>query len=500
MHEDDLARNARLLAEIAVNAELRQRYREDANAVRHRYGLEPVEVPERLALLTLPGRRSQSGMVGVVFAAVAEGVALAHLLDHNGVHLDDQTQEVVQRASAHVKGMTVQSAHSGVSMDELDRARKTLAMPIHRNSHQSPPGGTSQADDAVHRDDGGENPEPLGNGGGGTGENRFDDQIGQAAKRYGLDPALLKGVIKQESGFDPSAQSSAGARGLMQLMPSTAKGLGVSDPTNPAQSINGGARYLSQMIRLFGGDVQKGLAAYNAGPGNVKKYGGVPPFEETQNYVRRVMGYAAEFRGGAEPGTAPVDATSPPAQANGEASRAPGQVVYGEDKGADAGALALDPSSANGLGQRALAAAASQIGVHEVGGEDLGPQVERFQAATGATGQAWCASFVTWAFQRAGHDMPQGNWASVANWVGAARQGTAGLEIISPEAARPGDIVAYDWGFGDDFGSDAHIGLVASRVHDGSFEAVEGNHSDSVGQVPRRLDQANILFLRLRGT
>jgi hypothetical protein len=150
------------------------------------------------------------------------------------------------------------------------------------------------------------------------------------------------------------------------------------------------------------------------------------------------------------------------------------------------------------LGRRALAAASGQIGVTEVG-EDRGPQVERFQAATGATGQAWCASFVTWAFERAGRETPEGNWAAVSSWVNAARQGASGLQIIEPGDARPGDIVAYDWGHGEDFGADAHIGLVASRVEGGRFQAVEGNTSDRVDEVDRTLTEATIVFMRLGG-
>lgn len=118
---------------------------------------------------------------------------------------------------------------------------------------------------------------------------RFDAQINEAARRHGVPPRLLKALIEQESRFDPNARSSAGAQGLTQLMPGTARELGVRNPNNPAEAIDGGARYLSQQLRTFNGDTRLALAAYNAGPGNVRRHGGVPPFRETQNYVRNIM-------------------------------------------------------------------------------------------------------------------------------------------------------------------------------------------------------------------
>ncbi len=123
--------------------------------------------------------------------------------------------------------------------------------------------------------------------------------IDQAAARNGLDPAVLYGLIQQESGFDPDARSSAGALGLTQLMPGTASTLGVSEPLNPAQSIEGGARYLGQLLRQFGGNVTDALAGYNAGAGAVERYGGVPPYSETQQYVVKVLENAAAYRQGA---------------------------------------------------------------------------------------------------------------------------------------------------------------------------------------------------------
>jgi soluble lytic murein transglycosylase-like protein len=131
----------------------------------------------------------------------------------------------------------------------------------------------------------------------------FGAEITAAAKKHGIDPALLAGLVKQESGFNPTAGSPAGARGLTQLMPGTAAGLGVTDVLDPIQSLDGGAKYLRQQLDAFGGDLTRALAAYNAGPGAVQRYGGVPPYAETQNYVRIVQANAAQYRaaGGGTP-------------------------------------------------------------------------------------------------------------------------------------------------------------------------------------------------------
>lgn len=125
---------------------------------------------------------------------------------------------------------------------------------------------------------------------------QYDALIQQAARDQGVDPALLKGLVQAESGFDPSSVSSVGAQGLAQLMPDTAKGLGVTNPFDPLQNLEGGARFLAGALKRFGGNEQLALAAYNAGPGAVERYGGIPPYAETQAYVPRVLGYANEYR------------------------------------------------------------------------------------------------------------------------------------------------------------------------------------------------------------
>jgi soluble lytic murein transglycosylase-like protein len=138
---------------------------------------------------------------------------------------------------------------------------------------------------------------PQGATAGGEGEGAsYEALVDQAAARNGLDPAVLHGLIQQESGFDPTATSSAGAAGLTQLMPGTASSLGVADPLDPAESIEGGARYLGEMMSRFGGNTADALAAYNAGPGAVQQYGGVPPYAETETYVSKVLGYAESYR------------------------------------------------------------------------------------------------------------------------------------------------------------------------------------------------------------
>lgn len=118
---------------------------------------------------------------------------------------------------------------------------------------------------------------------------QYNDIIAEMGAKYNVPVNLISKVIETESNFDEKVTSPAGAQGLMQLMPATAKSLGVEDPFNARQNIEGGVKYLKSMLNKYNGDLTLALAAYNAGPGNVDKYGGVPPFEETENYIEKIL-------------------------------------------------------------------------------------------------------------------------------------------------------------------------------------------------------------------
>jgi len=157
----------------------------------------------------------------------------------------------------------------------------TSTPPTNRNNRPSPASGRPGKNNGIHDDAGV--------------KETIENCIQEAAQKYDLAPGLIKAVIKAESDFRVDAVSVAGAQGLMQLMPATAKDLGVSNPFDIRQNIDGGVRYLRHMFDLFDGDTRLALSAYNAGPGNVHKYGGDVPFPETRRYVARVLASVGDF-------------------------------------------------------------------------------------------------------------------------------------------------------------------------------------------------------------
>jgi soluble lytic murein transglycosylase-like protein len=159
-----------------------------------------------------------------------------------------------------------------------------------------------------------------------TGDAKVDSFIVEAGTRHGVDPVLLYAIMHQESAFKKRALSHKGARGLMQLMPGTAARFGVRDIFDPAQNINGGARYMRFLLDRFGGDVRLALAGYNAGEGAVDRYSGIPPYRETREYVRRISARYALMRDPESARLAPVVSTAQAAAAN--AAPADASLIY----------------------------------------------------------------------------------------------------------------------------------------------------------------------------
>src|SRR4051794_27870959 len=217
----------------------------------------------------------------------------------------------------------------------------------------------------------------------------------------------------------------------------------------------------------------------------------VPPPEPKAGDSGQFMAAAAQVVDQKKGGSGSFLAVQPPAgppSAVASAASVPGMV--------DAAAVAAPGSGASSVGAAALKVAQTQLGVHEQG-VNTGAEVDKYLAAAKVgPGNPWCASFVTWSLEQSGHKMNGSGWAAVQTWVQHAEAKQDNLQLVDAADARPGDIVAYDWGHGEDFGSDGHIGFLASNVKDGKFTALEGNNHDQVMKVPRDVNMANVKFIR----
>ncbi|MEO9176868.1 MAG: NlpC/P60 family protein [Gaiellales bacterium] len=277
---------------------------------------------------------------------------------------------------------------------------------------------------------------------------QYDSLIEQAARDQGVDPALLKGLVQAESGFDNGSVSSVGAQGLTQLMPDTARGLGVTNSFDPLQNLEGGARFLAGALKRFGGNEQLALAAYNAGPAAVERYGGIPPFAETQAYVPRVLGYAAQYRAegfGQTPATA---ATTPLPAAAPSASALGGGSVSSSDAATIANAEATAPTPA---AQHAIAVAAQYLGTPY-----------HFGGASPASGFD-CSGLAQYAYGQSGVTLPRV----------AADQFTVG-QPVDRASLQPGDLVFFQ----DSTGYIHHVGMYL-----GDDKFIQAPHTGDVVKI-----------------
>jgi cell wall-associated NlpC family hydrolase len=265
---------------------------------------------------------------------------------------------------------------------------------------------------------------------------QYDSMIQQAARDQGVDPALLKGLVQAESGFNNTSVSSVGAQGLTQLMPDTARGLGVTNSFDPLQNLEGGARFLAGALKRFGGNEQLALAAYNAGPAAVERYGGIPPFAETQAYVPRVLGYAAQYRAegfGQTPATsvpaATVPGTTTPSPLPAASALTGTTAVSSSDAATIANAEATAPTPA---AQHAIAVASQYLGTPY-----------HFGGASPASGFD-CSGLAQYAYGQSGVGLPRV----------AADQFKVG-QPVDRASLQPGDLVFFQ----DSTGYIHHVGM-----------------------------------------
>ncbi|GLY27012.1 transglycosylase SLT domain-containing protein [Kineosporia sp. NBRC 101731] len=231
-----------------------------------------IELPRNSAMQATKGTRVSS----IAAAQPGDLVFFGSPVHHVGIYLGDGKMIDAPKAGDVVRIRDVYETPSQIRRVLTDTSASTSADPSGASAPGSVGATLAKLTGAIGA-----------TGASALGSTPYADIFTAAGKRYGLDPALLAAVARTESNYNASAKSPAGAQGLMQLMPGTARQLGV-DPMVPAQAVDGAARYLSDQLRTFG-RVDLALAAYNAGPGAVRKYDGVPPYTETENYVRRVQ-------------------------------------------------------------------------------------------------------------------------------------------------------------------------------------------------------------------
>jgi cell wall-associated NlpC family hydrolase len=282
---------------------------------------------------------------------------------------------------------------------------------------------------------------------------QYDSMIQQAARDQGVDPALLKGLVQAESGFNNSSVSSVGAQGLTQLMPDTARGLGVTNSFDPLQNLEGGARFLAGALKRFGGNEQLALAAYNAGPAAVERYGGIPPFAETQAYVPRVLGYAAQYRAegfGQTPATAVPGTTTPLPLP--DPSALDGTVTAATTSSSDAATIAnAEATAPTPTAQHAIAVASQYLGTPY-----------HFGGASPASGFD-CSGLAQYAYGQSGVGLPRV----------AADQFKVG-QPVDRASLQPGDLVFFQ----DSTGYIHHVGMYL-----GDDKFIQAPHTGDVVKI-----------------
>lgn len=350
----------------------------------------------------------------------------------------------------------------------------------------------------------------------GTNERELRSYARRAAERAGIDPDYFEAQIQAESDFNPNAGSSAGAQGIAQIMPATARAWGV-DPHDSKAALDAAAEHMAQYLEKYDGNIDKALAAYNAGEGAVAQHGGVPPFAETRNYIAKIKGLAksskaerprpqrepqrqaptSEERITTGSKVVPTKATEAVTSAQRqriatyflEKDRSPQAIIQLSNdldtlaKNQDAGVASLarnaqgktvrKAASATRGGSGATSAlsyARSKIGQAETQGENRGPYVDSLNKRFGLLGEAWCAMFTSVAVTQGGAPLSARS-ASVAAIRAKARAGQGYVKgFVNPPQAKPGDLILF---------GDQHIGLVESVGRNG-ITMIAGNDSNRV--------------------